>query len=139
MTKETENISVNLDEILRLTVDVTVSYLNNNALPASEVPNFMHLIHSSLTKLSSNEKVEETQQLKPAVSIRKSITDKHLVCLEDGKQLKMLKRHLRTAYNLSPEEYRAKWNLPSDYPMVCLLYTSPSPRDKRQSRMPSSA
>ena len=90
MTKETENISINLDEILRLTVDVTVSYLNNNALPASEVPNFMHLIHSSLTKLSSNEKVEETQQLKPAVSIRKSITDKHLVCLEDGKQLKML-------------------------------------------------
>ena len=101
MTKETKNISVNLDEILRLTVDVTVSYLNNNTLPASEVPNFMHLIHSSLTKLSSNEKVEETQQLKPAVSIRKSITDKHLVCLEDGKQLKMLKRHLRTAYNLS--------------------------------------
>ena len=124
MTKEPGNISVNLDEILRLTVDVTVSYLNNNALPASEVPNFMQLIHSSLTKLSSNEKVEETQQLKPAVSIRKSITDKHLVCLEDGKQLKMLKRHLRTAYNLSPEEYRAKWNLPSDYPMVAPGYAA---------------
>ena len=91
MTKETENISVNLDEILRLTVDVTVSYLNNNSLPASEVPSFMRLIHSSLTQLRSNEKVKETQQLKPAVSIRKSITDKHLVCLEDGKQLKMLK------------------------------------------------
>ena len=79
MTRETENISVNLDEILRLTVDVTVSYLNNNALPVSEVPSFMRLIHSSLTQLRSNEKVKETQQLKPAVSIRKSITDKHLV------------------------------------------------------------
>ena len=85
MPKESENIPVNLDEILRLTVDVTVSYLNNNSLPASEVPSFMNLIHSSLSKLRSNEKITETQQLKPAVSIRKSITDKHLVCLEDGK------------------------------------------------------
>jgi len=124
MPTENENTHLNLDEILRLTVDVTVSYLNKNSLPASEVPSFMHLIHSSLTKLRSNEKIQETQQLKPAVSIRKSITDKHLVCLEDGKQLKMLKRHLRTAYNLSPEEYRAKWNLPSDYPMVAPGYAA---------------
>jgi len=124
MPKENENIPVDLDEILRLTVDVTMSYLNNNSLPASEVPDFMHLIHTSLSKLHSNEKTKETQQLKPAVSIRKSITDKHLVCLEDGKQLKMLKRHLRTAYNLSPEEYRAKWNLPSDYPMVAPGYAA---------------
>ena len=124
MPKENENIPVDFDEILRLTVDLTKSYLNNNSLPASEVPRFMHLIHSSLSKLHSNEKTKETQQLKPAVSIRKSITDKHLVCLEDGKQLKMLKRHLRTAYNLSPEEYRAKWNLPSDYPMVAPGYAA---------------
>ena len=124
MPKENENAHLNLDEILRLTVDVTVSYLNKNSLPASEVPSFMHLIHSSLTKLRSNEIIKENQQLKPAVSIRKSITDKHLVCLEDGKQLKMLKRHLRTAYNLSPEEYRAKWNLPSDYPMVAPGYAA---------------
>ena len=124
MPKENENIPVDLDEILRLTVDLTKSYLNNNSLPASEVPRFMHLIHSSLSKLHSNEKTKETQQLKPAVSIRKSITEKHLVCLEDGKQLKMLKRYLRTAYNLSPEEYRAKWNLPSDYPMVAPGYAA---------------
>lgn len=124
MPKENENIPVDLDEILRLTVDLTKSYLNNNSLPASEVPGFMHLIHSSLSKLHLNEKTKETQQLKPAVSIRKSITDKHLVCLEDGRQLKMLKRHLRTAYNLSPEEYRTKWNLPSDYPMVAPGYAA---------------
>ena len=90
MPKENENVPVDSNEILRLTVDVTMSYLNNNSLPTSEVPGFMHLIHKSLSKLHSNEKTKETQQLKPAVSIRKSITDKHLVCLEDGKQLKML-------------------------------------------------
>ena len=124
MPKENEKTQVNLNETLRLTVDVTVSYLSKNSLPAAEVPHFIQMIHDSLCRLQLNEKTKESHQLKPAVSIRKSITDKHLICLEDGKQLKMLKRHLRTAYNLSPEEYRAKWNLPSDYPMVAPGYAA---------------
>jgi len=111
-------------DLLRLTVDVAVSYFKNNEMAANEVPNFIHMVHDTLNKLETGRPDTESQQLRPAVSIRKSITDKHLICLEDGKQLKMLKRHLRTAYNLSPDEYRAKWNLPSDYPMVAPSYAA---------------
>ena len=124
MPENSEKPGAESTNLLRLTVDVAVSYFKNNEMAASEVPAFINMVHDALNKLESGYKRTESKQLKPAVSIRKSITDKHIICLEDGKQLKMLKRHLRTAYNLSPDEYRAKWNLPSDYPMVAPSYAA---------------
>jgi predicted transcriptional regulator len=111
-------------ELLRLTVDVTVAFLENNTVPVAQVPELMSTVHQSIQKLNSNDAEAENAPLKPAVSIRKSITDDYLICLEDGKRLKMLKRHLRTAYNMTPEEYRAKWRLPASYPMVAPAYAA---------------
>lgn len=111
-------------ELLRLTVDVTVAFLENNSMPAAQVPELMSTVHQSIQKLTSNDAETENAPLKPAVPIRKSITDEYLICLEDGKRLKMLKRHLRTAYSMTPEEYRAKWGLPASYPMVAPAYAA---------------
>lgn len=111
-------------EILRLTVDVTVAFLENNSIPVARVPELMSTVHQSIQNLNMNDTEAENVPLKPAVSIRKSITDQYLICLEDGKQLKMLKRHLRTAYGMTPEDYRAKWSLPASYPMVAPAYAA---------------
>jgi predicted transcriptional regulator len=120
--KTTENLASS--ELLRLTVDVSVAFLQNNSMSATQVSELMSAIHSSLKKLDSGETEPVNLPLKPAISIKKSIQNDYLVCLEDGKRLKMLKRHLRTTYNLNPDEYRAKWNLPADYPMVAPAYAA---------------
>ena len=98
-------------ELLRMTAEVVAAYVRNNPLPASELSAIIHTVHGSLAALDggSTPKVEPQR---PAVSIRRSIQPDYIVCLEDGKKLKMLKRHLRTTYGMSPEEYRAKWGLP---------------------------
>lgn len=108
-------------ELLRMTAEVVAAYVRNNPLPASELSAIIHTVHGSLAALDggSTPKVEPQR---PAVSIRRSIQPDYIVCLEDGKKLKMLKRHLRTTYGMSPEEYRAKWGLPPDYPMVAPNY-----------------
>jgi predicted transcriptional regulator len=111
-------------ELMRLTVEVTVAFLQNNSITATQVPELISTIYSSLKKLDGEEVQPANLPLKPAVPIRKSIMPDYIICLEDGKQLKMLKRHLRTTFNLSPEEYRAKWKLPADYPMVAPAYAA---------------
>jgi len=109
------------NEILSLTVDIVASHVSNNSVPVSELPTLISEVYSTLSSLGSEE-VQEEVAPEPAVPIRKSVTPDYLVCLEDGKKLKMLKRYLKTRYNMTPEEYRERWKLPADYPMVAPNY-----------------
>ncbi|MCY4192257.1 MAG: MucR family transcriptional regulator [Rhodospirillaceae bacterium] len=106
--------------MLRMTTDVVSAYVGNNATEATQIPDLIKTVHSSLNVLGAARPAEAPP--KPAVPIRRSVTPEYLICLEDGKKLKMLKRHLRTTYDISPEEYRQKWGLPVDYPMVAPNY-----------------
>ncbi|MGB1547652.1 MAG: MucR family transcriptional regulator [Alphaproteobacteria bacterium] len=108
-------------ELLQLTTDIVVSHVANNRIAAEELPKLIQDVYASLTG-AGPKGTQERKRLQPAVPIRKSVTPNHIVCLEDGKKLKMLKRHLKTAYNMTPEEYRARWRLPPDYPMVAPAY-----------------
>jgi predicted transcriptional regulator len=110
------------DELLRMTTEVVAAYVSNNTLATGQLGDVIHAVYNSLRALDGQVVEAVPEVLKPAVPIRKSITPDYLVCLEDGKKLKMLKRHLRSTYNLSPDEYRAKWSLAPDYPMVAPKY-----------------
>ena len=112
-----------IHEVIDMTADIVAAYVSNNSVSVTELPALIQQIHAALAGVSSGAPVAEaaTPQI-PAVSIRKSITPDHLICLEDGRKFKSLKRHLRTKYDMSPEQYRAKWNLPKDYPMVAPNY-----------------
>ena len=110
--------------VLEMASEIVSAYLGHNTLPAGRVPEFIHSVHKSLSEIDTGVVNSEEPTLKPAVPIRRSITADHIVCLEDGKKLKMLKRHLRSTYNMSPDEYRSKWNLPPDYPMVAPNYSA---------------
>jgi predicted transcriptional regulator len=105
-----------------LTATIVSAYLSHNPTPASEIPALISQIHAALLRLSTGRNETPPEPAKPAVSVKKSMTPDYLVCLEDGKRFKSLKRHLRTQYNMSPEQYRDKWNLPPDYPMVAPNY-----------------
>jgi predicted transcriptional regulator len=109
-------------ELLSLTTEIVTAHLSNNSASGSEVVGLIQSVFDTLTALASDEKPAPVA-LTPAVPIRRSVTDDYIVCLEDGKKLKMLKRHLMTAYGMTPEQYRAKWGLPSTYPMVAPSYT----------------
>jgi predicted transcriptional regulator len=109
------------EELLRMTADITAAYVSNNQIENSELVEVIKSVYSSLSSLDTDAEAEQAE-LKPAVPIKRSIQNDYLVCLEDGKQLKMLKRYLRSNYDMTPEEYRAKWNLPPDYPMVAPAY-----------------
>lgn len=111
------------EALLRYATEIVSAYVSRNEIPGSQIPELINTVFASLRDLDSHvvgEVGKSTQ--KPAVSIRRSITPDYIVCLEDGKHLKMLKRYLRTNYSMTPEEYRAKWSLPHDYPMVAPNY-----------------
>lgn len=108
-------------ELLALTSEIVSSHVSNNAVNQNDLTTMIETIYHTLEGLASP-KEPPVEELKPAVSIKKSVTDEFIICLEDGKQLKMLKRHLKTAYDMSPDDYRAKWSLPADYPMVAPAY-----------------
>src|SRR5947207_7567334 len=110
------------DELLRMTADVVAAYVSNNTLATAQLADVIHAVYNSLRGLDGQVAEPAAEPLKPAVPIRKSITPDYLICLEDGKKLKMLKRHLRSTYSMTPDEYRAKWSLPADYPMVAPKY-----------------
>ncbi|HYD70402.1 MucR family transcriptional regulator [Azospirillum sp.] len=110
--------------LLRMTADIVSAYVSKNALAAQQIPEVINTVYSSLTGLNNGPRETPAEPLKPAVPIRKSVTPEYIVCLEDGKKLKMLKRHLRSTYNMSPDEYRARWGLPPDYPMVAPNYAA---------------
>lgn len=107
---------------IQLAADIVAAFVSNNSLPVAELPALIASVHSALGGLGNTETADPAEPLTPAVPIKKSIMPDYLVCLEDGKKFKSLKRHLRTQYNMSPEQYREKWNLPADYPMVAPSY-----------------
>ena len=109
-------------EVIEMTADIVSAYVGNNSVAAADLPSLIQSVHRALAGVSSGAEAEAAAPKEPAVPIRRSITPDFLICLEDGRKFKSLKRHLRTKYNMSPEEYRAKWGLPKDYPMVAPNY-----------------
>lgn len=109
-------------ELLEMTADIVSAYVGNNTVQATELPALISNIHAALSQVSTGPVEAAPEPKEPAVPIRKSISPDFLICLEDGRKFKSLKRHLRTKYDMSPEEYRAKWGLPKDYPMVAPNY-----------------
>ncbi|BBK37128.1 MucR family transcriptional regulator [Allostella sp. ATCC 35155] len=112
------------DELLRMTTEVVAAYVSNNELPATQISDVIGAVYTSLKALEGGTPEVKAEPLKPAVPIKRSVNPDYLICLEDGKKLKMLKRHLRTTYNMTPEDYRAKWGLAPDYPMVAPNYAA---------------
>ena len=110
-------------EILRMTAEVVAAYVGNNSLSATQLPEVINTVYGTFNRVNGATPLADGQPQKAAIPVRRSITPDYIVCLEDGKRLKMLKRHLRTVYGLSPDEYRAKWRLPTDYPMVAPNYS----------------
>ena len=121
MVEQSPN-KVTEEELLRMTADVVAAYVKNNTLPTAQLTEVINAVYSSLRGLEGKAVETKSEALKPAVPIRKSITPDYLICLEDGKKLKMLKRHLRSTYGMTPDEYRQKWGLAPDYPMVAPNY-----------------
>lgn len=117
----TETISV--EDFQRMTAKLAAAYVKNNTLSVTDLPQLISLIHNALRSVTINPAPEKSDKLTPAVPIKKSVMPDYIVCLEDGKQMKMLKRHLKTAYDMTPEEYRTRWGLPADYPMVAPNYS----------------
>ena len=109
------------NELLRMTAQMVSAYVGNNMVPAGQIPEVIKNVYGTLNVIGTGAAKSKTATQKPVVSIKKSVTPDYIICLEDGKKLKMLKRHLRS-YKLTPDEYRAKWSLPSDYPMVAPNY-----------------
>lgn len=112
------------DRLIELTADVVSAYVSNNPIPVAELPGLIAKVHSALQNQTAAKAEQAVEPQKPAVPIRKSVTPDYIVCLEDGKQFKSLKRHLTTHYGLTPDEYRSKWGLPPDYPMVAPNYAA---------------
>ena len=110
----------NVSELLELTTEIVSAHASNNAVAPADLPGLIQDVFKTLAEVGSAQDVPEKPR--PAVSVKKSIFPDYIVCLEDGKKLKMLKRHLKTAYNLSPDDYRKRWGLPADYPMVAPNY-----------------
>lgn len=121
-------MSDNVDEfhetLITLTADIVAAHVSNNSVAVADIPQLVENVHSSLASLSKQSAPAAEERPEPAVSIRASVKPDYIVCLEDGKKLKMLKRHLMTHYNMTPDEYRARWGLPADYPMVAPNYAA---------------
>jgi predicted transcriptional regulator len=110
----------NNGDLLGLTTEIVAAHVANNSVAVADLPNLIQEVYRTLASVGSSPAVPERPQ--PAVNVKRSVTPDYIICLEDGKKLKMLKRHLKTAYNMSPEEYRDRWGLPADYPMVAPNY-----------------
>jgi predicted transcriptional regulator len=108
-------------DVLGMTTGIVSSFVSNNTVSAADLPGLIRSVHEAISNLSSGE-TSDTEALSPAVPVSKSITPDFLICLEDGRKLKMLRRYLRSRYSMTPEEYRERWNLPADYPMVAPNY-----------------
>jgi predicted transcriptional regulator len=112
----------NRADLVELTAKIISAYVSNNTVVAADLPTIITDVHDALSKVTQRIDAAEREELRPAIAVKKSVTPDYIVCLEDGKKFKSLKRHLRTHYSLSPEEYREKWGLPHDYPMVAPNY-----------------
>jgi len=110
------------DGVIGLTARIVAAYVSNNAVAAGEIPGLISQVHAALLRVSSGQETVQAEAPRPAIAVKRSISADYIVCLEDGKKFKSLKRHLRTQYNMTPEQYREKWGLPPDYPMVAPNY-----------------
>jgi predicted transcriptional regulator len=122
MRDESNSGHVSTEALLEITTEIVSSYVGNNAITADSLPDLIRSIYKTVGSLGEAENEKLAEKAKPAVPIGRSITDDYIICLEDGKKLKMLKRYLRSNFGLSPEEYRKRWGLPADYPMVAPNY-----------------
>jgi predicted transcriptional regulator len=109
---------------MELTADIVSAYVSNNTVPAGEMPALINQVHQALMSVGGRRGDVAAEPLRPAVPVKRSVNPDYVVCLEDGKKFKSLKRHLRTQYNMTPEQYREKWGLPADYPMVAPNYAA---------------
>ena len=119
-------------QFIELATDIVSAYVSNNSVAASDLSNLINQVHVALVRVSNGQSDVQPEPLKPAIAVKKSITPEYIVCLEDGKKFKSLKRHLRTQYNITPEQYREKWGLPADYPMVAPNYAAARSQLARQ-------
>ncbi|MER9333107.1 MucR family transcriptional regulator [Mesorhizobium sp. M0293] len=120
----TEEADKNIDILIELAADVVSAYVSNNPVPVGDLPALIGHVHAALKGTAGSVSAGEPEALRPAVPVKKSVTPDYIICLEDGKKFKSLKRHLSTHYGLTPDEYRAKWGLSSDYPMVAPNYAA---------------
>ncbi|MET0540050.1 MAG: MucR family transcriptional regulator [Xanthobacteraceae bacterium] len=121
-----------MTNFIELTASIVSAYVSNNPVPSAELPLLIGQVHSALSRASSGQAEMFGEPLKPTVPVKKSVSPDYITCLEDGKKFKSLKRHLRTQYNLTPEQYRSKWGLPKDYPMVAPSYAAARSRLAKQ-------
>lgn len=112
----------NTANYVELAADIVSAFVTNNSVPTSDLPALIASVHAALARIGSGAEEQPKEELRPAVPIKKSVTPDYVICLDDGKKFKSLKRHLRTAYGLTPDQYRVRWDLPSDYPMVAPNY-----------------
>jgi predicted transcriptional regulator len=120
--KEVVSIPMNQTNNIELAADIVSAYVSNNSVPAGDLPGLINEVYNALLRVGAGSVVTPTEPPKPAVPVKRSVSNDYIICLEDGKKFKSLKRHLRTQYGLSPEDYREKWGLPADYPMVAPNY-----------------
>jgi predicted transcriptional regulator len=123
-TEQQQRMAENSGTFIELTAEIVSAYVSNNSVPAGDLSSLINQVHAALTRVSSGQSELPLEPLKPAISVKKSIAPDFIVCLEDGKKFKSLKRHLRTQYKMTPEQYREKWGLPPDYPMVAPNYAA---------------
>ena len=123
MNESTSGDDVQTSDYLGLAVEIVSAYVSNNAMSSADLPGMIRTVHTTLVDLGKGTETGEPD-LTPAVPVKKSVTPDYIICLEDGKKLKMLKRYLRSQYGMTPEEYRARWGLPHDYPMVAPNYAA---------------
>jgi predicted transcriptional regulator len=109
---------------IELTAQIVSAYVGNNSVPSGDIANLISQVHAALRRVTGGQAAAPAEPAKPAVPVKRSINSEYIVCLEDGKKFKSLKRHLRTQYNMTPEQYREKWGLPADYPMVAPAYAA---------------
>lgn len=125
MTLQDQNADLSNEDLLRLSAEIVAAYVSQNSIPAAGIPDLVRSVHGAISGLGkASQPAKPAEKQKPAVPVSRSIQDDFIVCLEDGKKLKMLKRYLRSRYDMSPEEYRRKWSLPPDYPMVAPAYAA---------------
>jgi predicted transcriptional regulator len=123
MPDETGNSPQAGDELLRMTSEIVASFVSNNAVSADHLPEVIRSVYRTVATLSGSPEPRADEKLKPAVPVSKSVGTDYIICLEDGRKLKMLKRYLRSRFDMSPDDYRRRWSLPADYPMVAPAYT----------------
>lgn len=123
MPETTEKSALSGDELMRMTSDIVASFVSNNAVTTESLPDVIRSVYRTVSGLAGATEIKVEEKPKPAVPVSKSVTEDYIICLEDGRKLKMLKRYLRSRYDMSPDDYRRRWGLGSDYPMVAPSYT----------------